>query len=80
MPRQVAKAVGATVVAVDLGPEKAEFLRRMGADYVVDAAASSEPLHKRIKKLVPKGTPRALCSLFRLNVCRCHPKNVVTKY
>jgi threonine dehydrogenase-like Zn-dependent dehydrogenase len=55
----VAKAVGAVVVAVDLGPEKTEFLRQMGADYVVDAAASPDPLHKRIKKLVPKGTPPA---------------------
>lgn len=52
---QVALAVGATVVAVDLGPEKAAFLRQMGAHHVVDAAASQEPLHKRIKQLVPKG-------------------------
>lgn len=37
---QIAKAMGARVVAVDIAPEKLELAQRLGADAVVDAARS----------------------------------------
>lgn len=38
---QIAKTAGATVIAADLGPDRAELCRRIGADVTVDAAAMS---------------------------------------
>lgn len=54
---QIAKLLGAKVVAVDLGPDKAAFLRSQGADVVVDASQASKerPLHKMIKAAAPQG-------------------------
>jgi hypothetical protein len=54
---QIGKIVGARVVAVTSGATKAEFLRGLGADAVVDAAAAppGTPLHKLIKAVAPKG-------------------------
>lgn len=54
---QIAKLLGARVVAVDLGPDKANFLRSQGADAVIDAgqATKEQPLHKMIKSAAPKG-------------------------
>lgn len=46
---QVSKVMGATVVAVARGPEKAAALRDLGADHVIDAAASSAPLRQQVK-------------------------------
>jgi alcohol dehydrogenase, propanol-preferring len=37
---QIARAMGARVVAVDIAPEKLELARRLGADEVVDASSS----------------------------------------
>ena len=51
------------VVAVVNGREKADFLRRLGVDAVVDASSlapagggdKGQPLHKAIKAVAPKG-------------------------
>ena len=44
------------VVAVVHGQEKASFLRNMGVDSVIDAAALKQPLNKAVKAAAPKGT------------------------
>ena len=46
---QISKVLGATVVAVARGPDKAAALRDLGADHVIDAAATSAPLRQGIK-------------------------------
>lgn len=38
------------------GQEKASFLRNMGVDSVIDAAALKQPLSKAVKAAAPKGT------------------------
>lgn len=38
------------------GQEKALFLRNMGVDSVIDAAALKQPLNKAVKAAAPKGT------------------------
>ncbi|KIY97737.1 hypothetical protein MNEG_10225 [Monoraphidium neglectum] len=54
---QIGKLVGARVIAVTSGAAKADYLRGLGADAVVDAAAAPEgaPLHKLIRAVAPKG-------------------------
>jgi hypothetical protein len=54
---QIGKLLGARVVAVTSGAAKADYLRSLGADAVVDAAAApaGAPLHKLIKAAAPKG-------------------------
>lgn len=54
---QIGKLVGAHVVAVTSGAAKVEYLRGLGADAVVDAAAAPEgvPLHKLIRAAAAKG-------------------------
>ncbi|GBF97766.1 quinone oxidoreductase [Raphidocelis subcapitata] len=54
---QIGKLVGARVVAVTSGAAKADYLRGLGADAVVDAAAAPKgtPLHKLIRAAAPKG-------------------------
>lgn len=54
---QIAKLVGAHVVAVATGPGKAAFLRSQGADVVIDASTITKetPLHELIKAAAPKG-------------------------
>lgn len=49
--------MGAKVIAVTSGAAKAEYLRGLGADAVIDAAAvpAGTPLHKAIKAAAPKG-------------------------
>ena len=46
---QISKAVGATVIAVCRGAAKAEALRRLGADEVIDQSADNSPLRAQIK-------------------------------
>ena len=47
---QIAKAVGAQVVAVARGQTKARFLKELGADVVIDTAAlKDDQLRARIK-------------------------------
>ncbi len=54
---QIGLAIGAKVVAVVQGSAKADFLRRMGVEAVVDSSAlvPGQQLHKAIKALAPKG-------------------------
>lgn len=62
---QIGKIIGARVVAVTSGATKAEYLRGLGADDVIDAAAAAAslgpkgaggpPLHKLIRAAAPKG-------------------------
>lgn len=46
---QIAKALGITVAAVDVAPEKLELARACGADAAINAAEG--PVHKAIKQL-----------------------------
>lgn len=57
---QLAKAAGATVVAVAGGPEKVKLLRELGADRVIDYKA--ENLKQVLKKEYPKGVD-VVCEL-----------------
>ncbi|KAI8473312.1 MAG: hypothetical protein J3K34DRAFT_411610 [Monoraphidium minutum] len=54
---QIGKLVGARVIAVTSGAAKADYLRGLGSDAVVDAAAAppGTPLHKLIRAAAPKG-------------------------
>ena len=59
---QISKAVGATVIAVCRGAAKAEALKRLGADEVIDQSADSTPLRAQIKVsplLTPSPEPNA---------------------
>ena len=58
---QISKAVGATVIAVCRGAAKAEALRRLGADEVIDQSADNSPLRSQIKVTLwhaPTSTPQ----------------------
>jgi NADPH-dependent curcumin reductase CurA len=50
---QVAKAKGMTVIGSAGGPEKAEFVRSLGADHVIDYRAA--PILKSLAAAVPEG-------------------------
>ena len=53
---QLSKLLGARVVAVTRGKEKAAYLTRLGADAVVDTeAATGQRLHKLVAAAAPKG-------------------------
>ncbi|KAK9915971.1 hypothetical protein WJX75_006753 [Coccomyxa subellipsoidea] len=53
---QISKAMGAKVVAVCRGSSKAEALKRLGADAVIDTSQHPDtPLRALIKKEAPKG-------------------------
>lgn len=55
---QIARVVGASVLAVAScsgRPGKAELLRELGADHVLDAAAPGFDLRKSVLAIVPKG-------------------------
>jgi hypothetical protein len=55
---QISKLLGAKVVAVTSGADKAAYLKQLGADTVVDTAApaaAGERLHKLIAAAAPKG-------------------------
>uniref|UniRef100_A0A7S0S512 Enoyl reductase (ER) domain-containing protein n=1 Tax=Chlamydomonas leiostraca TaxID=1034604 RepID=A0A7S0S512_9CHLO len=54
---QIAKVIGAKVIAVTQGAQKCDFLRQQGADAVIDTSTMSkeQPLHKLIKAHAPKG-------------------------
>ena len=45
---QIAKAFGYKVVGVDVGQEKAEFVKSLGADYVVDASEADEFVKEKL--------------------------------
>jgi D-arabinose 1-dehydrogenase-like Zn-dependent alcohol dehydrogenase len=55
---QISKLLGARVVAVTAGVDKAAYLKRLGADDVIDTAspeAQGQKLHKLIAAAAPKG-------------------------
>lgn len=55
---QISKLLGARVVAVTKGADKAAYLQRLGADAVIDtaaAAATGQRLHKLVAAAAPKG-------------------------
>jgi NADPH-dependent curcumin reductase CurA len=55
---QISKLLGAKVVAVTSGADKAAYLKQLGADAVVDTAApasAGQRLHKLIAAAAPKG-------------------------
>eukprot|EP00798_Chlamydomonas_sp_ICE-L_P010462 gene10462-8420_t len=52
---QIGQLLGAKVVAVVKGVEKATFLRQQGLENVIDLESIDGPLHKAIKKMALKG-------------------------
>lgn len=55
---QISKLLGARVVAVTRGQDKAAYLQRLGADAVIDTAApaaAGQRLHKLAAAAAPKG-------------------------
>ena len=46
---QIAKAFGYKVIGVDIGSEKLEFIKKLGADYAVDASEAMEFVKKKFK-------------------------------
>ncbi|NVM45073.1 MAG: zinc-dependent alcohol dehydrogenase [Candidatus Lokiarchaeota archaeon] len=46
---QIAKALGYKVIGVDIGPEKLEFTKKMGADVVVDVNEAVKTVRKKFK-------------------------------
>jgi NADPH:quinone reductase-like Zn-dependent oxidoreductase len=54
---QIGVLMGARVVAVTRGADKASYLRRLGAAQVVDMGEGDPgvPLHKRLRAVAPKG-------------------------
>ena len=65
---QISKAVGARVIAVCRGAAKAEALKRLGADEVIDQSAESAPLRAQIKVLTHDATSHAVCFT---GLCHC---------
>jgi NADPH:quinone reductase-like Zn-dependent oxidoreductase len=62
---QISKLLGARVVAVTRGQDKAAYLQRLGADAVIDIAAPAaegQRLHKLLAAAAPKGGPTSACS------------------
>ena len=45
---QIAKAFGYKVIGVDIGPEKLEFVKKMGADYALDVKEVSKVVQKKL--------------------------------
>lgn len=55
---QISKLLGARVVAVTRGADKAAYLQRLGADAVIDTAAAGaagQRLYKLVAAAAPKG-------------------------
>ena len=50
---QVAKVMGAIVVAYCRGADKAAALRELGADHIIDSAADDRPLRQQVKARLP---------------------------
>jgi len=46
---QIAKAFGYKVIGVDIGPEKLEFIKKMGADDAIDVNEAIETISKKYK-------------------------------
>ena len=46
---QIAKAFGFKVVGVDIGPEKLEFIKKMGADVAVDASEAAKTVKSKFR-------------------------------
>ena len=46
---QIAKAFGYKVIGVDIGPEKLEFIKKMGADFAVDVSKAIKTVKKQFK-------------------------------
>ena len=52
---QIAKALGYKVIGVDIGPEKLEFTKKMGADVAVDVNEAVKTVRKQFKLGLIKG-------------------------
>jgi len=46
---QIAKSFGYKVIGVDIGPEKLEFVKQLGADYAIDASEAMKFVGKKFK-------------------------------
>ncbi|MBA7541514.1 alcohol dehydrogenase [subsurface metagenome] len=46
---QIAKAFGYKVIGVDIGPEKLEFIKKMGADDAIDVSEAIDTISKKYK-------------------------------
>jgi propanol-preferring alcohol dehydrogenase len=46
---QIAKVFGYKVIGVDIGPEKLEFIKKMGADHAVDVSEAVKVVSKKFK-------------------------------
>ncbi|MDP8240960.1 MAG: zinc-binding dehydrogenase [Candidatus Hatepunaea meridiana] len=71
---QVAAAVGASVIAVDLVPEKLEFAKMLGAEYTINPAEVEKGrVDKAIKKLIGDGVDVAFEAIG-------NPKTITAAY
>ena len=69
---QISKAVGATVIAVCRGAAKAQALKRLGAEFVIDQSADSSPLRSQVK-VIFWCVPSALSIAREVRICGfCH--------
>ena len=57
---QIAKALGYKVIGVDIGPEKLEFIKKMGVDLAVDANEAIKTVRKQFKLGVIKGVSASI--------------------
>ncbi|MHA2280959.1 MAG: zinc-dependent alcohol dehydrogenase [Promethearchaeota archaeon] len=46
---QIAKVFGYKVIGVDIGPDKLEFIKKLGADYAIDASEAMGFIRKKFK-------------------------------
>jgi D-arabinose 1-dehydrogenase-like Zn-dependent alcohol dehydrogenase len=82
---QIAAAAGATVIAVDVNPEKLEWAKKLGATYCIDAS-KEERLDKAVKKLTGGadiafeviGNPKTMVAAF--NTLRKGGRLVIVGY
>ncbi len=63
---QIAKALGYKIIGVDIGPEKLEFIKKMGVDFAVDAKEAIKTVRKLFKEGTIKGVSASL--VFASNV------------
>ena len=63
---QIAKVLGYKVIGVDIGPEKLEFIKKMGADFAVDVNEAAKTVRKLFKEGTIKGVSASI--VFASNV------------
>ena len=64
---QIAKALGANVIAVDISEEKCQFARNLGADQALNA--SSEPVVEKIRDLSHGGVHLSIDAVGNKETC-----------